>query len=338
MSMTITALSAPTVLIASGDARLTARLSQMLSERGHPTTVLDDGLSALKALTGAAPPHIALIDSDLSSISGMELAVQIKHRSRASLPWLMLMSASVDPEIVQNAAHAGIDDLLLKPIDLPDLQVRLGVAQRFQTLVSQLEFQSSAASFNASHDSLTGMWNREAVLTLLFPETDRVQRLGTPLAVILLDLDHFSQVNLDYGYSAGDKILQELASRFRRFLRSYDLIGRYGEDEFLIALPGCTVEQALFMAQRLRKSVLGRPFAAGADMVVLSASMGIAQSRGRSPLVVLREAERALADAKLAGRNRVCRYLMPKAEASLSSPDSSLPLAPPIELKPSEGA
>lgn len=324
--MTIADSSTSTVLIATADAPLAACLTQMLTERSHATVLLDDGLPVLKLLTGSAPPHIALIDIELPSIDGMELAAQVKRHTRTSLPWLMLMSSRVDSEVVKSAAQAGIDDLLVKPIDIVDLQVRLGVAQRFQHLASQLEAQIDAATFNASHDSLTGMWNREALLTLLFPETDRVQRLGTPLSLILLDLDRFSGVNLDYGYSTGDKILRELAARFRRFLRSYDLIGRYGEDEFLIALPGCTIEQALFMAQRLRKSVLGRPFSAGADMLGLTASMGIAQSRGRSPLVVLREAERALADAKLAGRNRVCRYFPSTSETHLATTDPSLPL------------
>jgi two-component system, cell cycle response regulator len=132
--------------------------------------------------------------------------------------------------------------------------------------------------------------------------------MRTPLTLLLLDLDHFSAVNVDYGYEAGDKILQELGNRFRRFLRSYDLIGRCGEDEFMIALPGCTSEQALSMAMRVKKTILEKPFAAGRDMLTLTASMGIAQSRGRSPLVVLREAERALSEAKQSGRNVILEY------------------------------
>lgn len=302
----------PVILIVSADAQLAAHLAEILGESSHVTRILDDGLAALKLLTGEDPPGIALIDTDLPSMNGVEVAAQVKRRARRALPWLMLMGSRVDAEAVAAAAQAGIDDLLLKPIDLSDLQVRLAVAHRFQTLVHQLEMQTGAANFNASHDNLTGMWNREAVLTLLFPETDRVQRLGTPLALLLLDLDGFSRVNLDYGYQTGDKILQELAGRFRRFLRSYDIIGRYGEDEFLIALPGCTTEQALFLAQRLKKAVLGRPFTAGADMLTLAASIGLAQSRGRSPLVVLREAKRALAEAKIAGGNRVHKYASPR--------------------------
>jgi diguanylate cyclase (GGDEF)-like protein len=236
----------------------------------------------------------------------------------------MLMSEQVDLDTVASASEAGVDDLLLKPVDALDLRVRLRVAERVQVLRSDLEEQTKAVRFHASHDSLTGLWNRESMLNQLFPETDRVQRMRTPLTLLLLDLDRFSSVNFEYGYETGDKILQELANRFRRFLRSYDLIGRCGEDEFLIAMPGCTSEQALSMAVRLKQTVLQRPFSSGRDALTLTASMGIAQSKGRSPLVVLREVERALQDAKASGRNAIREYsvvspVRSEAECSLAS-------------------
>ena len=217
-----------------------------------------------------------------------------------------------------------MDDLLLKPVDAVDLRVRLQVAERVQTLRSDLEEQTKAVRFHASHDSLTGLWNRESLLNQLFPETDRVQRMRTPLTLLLLDLDRFANVNHEYGYETGDKILQELANRFRRFLRSYDLIGRCGEDEFLIALPACTADRALSMTARLKQTVLQKPFSAGRDMLSLTASIGIAQSKGRSPLVVLREVERALQDAKASGRNAIREYsvispVQPDAACAIAS-------------------
>ena len=111
-----------------------------------------------------------------------------------------------------------------------------------------------------------------------------------PLTLLLLNVDHFSAINAKFGYDTGDEILQEPATRFCRFLQSYDVIGRCGEDEFLIALPGCTADQATLMGLRLKQTILQKPFSAGRDLVTLMASIGIAQSKGRSPLVVLREA------------------------------------------------
>jgi diguanylate cyclase (GGDEF)-like protein len=298
--------------------------------------VATDGVEGGKVLTGQTPPGVALIDASLPSLGGIELVAEVRRRTQKSPAWTMLMSAQVDMQTVASASEAGVDDLLLKPVDTLDLRVRLRVAERVQTLRSDLEEQTKAVRFHASHDSLTGLWNRESMLNQLFQETDRVQRMRTPLTLLLLDLDGFSRVNHEHGYEAGDKILQELANRFRRFLRSYDLVGRCGEDEFLIALPGCTSEQALSMAVRLKQTVLQRPFTAGRDALTLTASMGITQSKGRSPLVVLREVERALQDAKASGRNAIREYsvispVQPDAECAVASSSQRMLMPFPTE-------
>jgi two-component system, cell cycle response regulator len=310
--MTLPSPAFPKVLVVSSDDEAVTRLRDVLREWRYPVQAIDDDAQAVKLLTGQMPPDIALIDGLLPSMSGIHLAAEVRRRAAkngAKNPaWIMLMCDQVSVDAVTSATEAGIDDLLLKPVDISDLRVRLRVAERVQALASQLDEQTRAVRFHASHDSLTGLWNRESLLNLLFPETDRVQRMRTPLTLLLLDLDRFSSINSEFGYETGDKILQELANRFRRFLRSYDLIGRCGEDEFLIALPGCTADQAAMMALRLKQTVLQKPFSTGRDLVTLTASMGIAQSKGRSPLVVLREVERALRDAKAAGRDAIREY------------------------------
>jgi len=139
-------------------------------------------------------------------------------------------------------------------------------------------------------DLLTGLWNRESVLRLLCLETDRVQRMGMPLSLLLLDIDNFSQINDQHGNDVGDKVLHEMSIRLRRYMRSYDLLGRSGSDEFLIALPGCNAHQARHLANRIRNIMLHMPFAAGNGRIRITASIGLTQSRGRTPLVVLREA------------------------------------------------
>ena len=270
-----------------------------------------DSTDALQILLGSNPPEVALLDSALPEQGGLELAAEVKRRFGRKQIWIMVLSATADPSTMAAAADAGADDLLLYSVSEADLRVRLAVAGRVQEMARQLETQTQAASFRASHDNLTGLLNRESLLRLLFPETDRVQRFGNPLAFLLLDLDRFAGVNADYGHEAADKILQELANRLRRYLRSYDLMGRCEEDEFLIALPGCNSSQALHLASRIRTILLRRPFDAGRDIVTITTSIGLAQSRGRSPLVVLREAERALANAKLEGRNCEREYVPP---------------------------
>jgi two-component system cell cycle response regulator len=289
-----------------------------LREWGYTPVHVGGGRAAVRLLTetsapgdaipGIAIPRIAILDASLPELSGEEVSASVCNSNRNRHIWKLLLCDRVDPSTIAHAAEAGIDDLVVKPVDATDFRIRIGVAQRVQRLMEQLDSLTDATRFHASHDRLTGLLNRDSILRLLFVETDRAQRLNTPLTLVVLDLDSFSRINLEHGYEAGDRILQELARRFQRYLRSYDLIGRCGEDEFLIALPGCTSEEAYALAQRVKRSILRRPFPVGHSELTLTASAGISHSRGRSPLVVLREAEQALASAKLGGRNRELLY------------------------------
>jgi diguanylate cyclase (GGDEF)-like protein len=296
----------------------------MLARLRYSVQHAGDKAEALAILLGADPPEVALLDAGLAAEGGIGVAAEVRRHSPAKRTWIILLSGNADTWIATAAVDAGVDDLLLygrgEPddsgagygIDETDFRVRLNVAARMQELNQQMKTQMQAASLYAWRDQLTGLWTRESMLTLLFPETDRVQRIGTPLAFLLLDVDHFARVNAEHGYETGDRVLKDLAGRLRRFMRSYDLIGRLGEDEFLVALPGCNSGQALTLSARIRTILLRPPFSAGRDMISLNVSVGMAQSHGRSPLVVLREAERALADAKREGRNCEREFLTPQ--------------------------
>lgn len=306
--------SGPDVLIASADESTVEFLSVLLAEWGYRIESVAGGQEALGCLDGPHPPFVALLDIELSSGGGMEAIRWITRNRERRKSWLVLMTHSrVGDTVRRLAVESGCDDLLVLPADPLRLRIQMRVAERVHALMGQMQRQSAEMRYQATHDGLTGLWNREALLSLIFQETDRVQRMKTSLSLLLLDLDSFSAVNHEYGYQAGDKVLTGLASRFRRQMRSYDLIGRTGEDEFLLALPGCSSEAAVLLAERMREMILGRPFALGAEATTLQASFGIASSGGRSPLVVLREAEAALAEAKVAGKNCIRCYPSPES-------------------------
>lgn len=304
----ITVSTSPIVLLGCANPRIIEKLAINLESWHYQVELAQSGGDALARLDSPNPPSIALLDMDLATPSAVEIVWETRRRQEQRRTWNVLLSARRDSERVRAALQCGGDDFLviaLEEFDGNDLRVRMRVAERMLALTSRLQKHSAELRYHVTHDGLTGLWNREALLSLIFQETDRVQRMKTPLSLMLLDLDNFSRVNHDYGYEIGDRILMELANRFRRQLRSYDLIGRAGEDEFLLALPGCSLENGVLLGGRIRESILARPFATDQGEATLTASIGVAVSQGRSPLVVLRETERALAEAKLAGKNCV---------------------------------
>lgn len=293
----------PAVLLGCADAGIAAGLSATLESWHYRVVAAENGSAAMEQIHGATPPPIALLDMDLPTPGGVEISWETKRREDSRRIWIVLLSQQAGKDRLRAALTSGCDDYLVIPSGPEELKVRMRVAERVLALQQHIEKQSAELRYRVTHDGLTGLWNREALMGLIFQETDRVQRMKTSLSLLLLDLDDFARINHDYGYEAGDRVLTELANRFRRHLRSYDLIGRCGEDEFLLALPGCPRENALMLAERIRATILAHPFAVGCEATTLTASFGIAASGGRSPLAVLHDAERALAEAKSSGKN-----------------------------------
>lgn len=159
-------------------------------------------------------------------------------------------------------------------------------------------------TFTATHDSLTGLWNRASVLDALSRENARSRRQRQPFGVLMLDLDGFKNLNDSFGHLTGDEVLREVARRMQDALRPYDTVGRYGGEEFLVVLPGCDHERAALLAERLRAAVADRPVDAGDRRVDVTVSAGVTAMDGVvEPLTLVRKADDALLAAKRAGGN-----------------------------------
>lgn len=161
--------------------------------------------------------------------------------------------------------------------------------------------------FKAAHDSLTTLLNRGAILERLDQELDRCRRENSSVAVLLGDLDHFKAINDRYGHPVGDEVLRQAAVRILNTVRTYDLVGRYGGEEFLMVLPGCGPADALARAEQLRETVASPPVPTVQGPIPITMSLGVLSSGGwRLPACadILREVDAALYAAKDAGRNR----------------------------------
>lgn len=293
------------ILLAEENAEHSGQLQEYLRRLHYSVEVHSSGLAALQRLQEPNPPCMALLSSSLPQMTGLEVGLEIRRRSRRRQLWLMLMSGNPNPDEVIMATNAGIDEFLGKPVDFQDLRMRIRTGERVQNLYAELSDPAMAMEFHCTHDPLTGTWRREAILDLIFKETDRVQRMQTPVSILLLDVDGFTDLNLKYNSNVADMLLKLLANRLRRQLRSYDALGRYADDEFVVMLPGCSATEAAAKGERIRLAVANRPFMVDGNEISMTACLSVAASSGRSPLIVLREAERALSLAKQQGPNSI---------------------------------
>ena len=244
-------------------------------------------------------PKLVILDWMMPHMDGVEVCRAIRKRAAERYVYIILLTANGQQEEINEGLEAGADDYITKPFDLQELKARLRVGKRILELHEQLVSQ-------ASHDSLTSLLNRSAILEVLQKELIRSARAGTPVAVIMTDLDHFKNVNDTYGHLAGDAVLREAARRMSASLRAYDSVGRYGGEEFLIVAPGCSAAEGAELAERLRKCVCGGPIDASGDTIFATMSFGVAATCDVKEVnQLLRVADEALYAAKKAGRNRV---------------------------------
>jgi diguanylate cyclase (GGDEF)-like protein len=237
----------------------------------------------------------------------------IRALSRLSLRaffWLLVIAAVVLAELLTFAAsllvfHSARPEFLL--IALPVGAVTSGMLSfTVMRVIGHLRTQQLSLERYATVDELTGSPNRRVFLARLESEVDRCSRLGTRLSVVFVDIDHFKRINDDHGHQVGDSVLKGIFARLEDSLRAYDFVGRYGGDEFVMALPGNDAEGGAAVAERLRESVQE---SAMGNVPGVTVSLGVAQlERGMNAEDLLRNADMALYRAKNGGRNRTVMH------------------------------
>jgi len=276
------------------------KLGSYLTDWGFEYVAVGSGTEAVKLLESPDPPDLALLDWLLPGLDGIDVLRRIRKASQGSYIYTVMLTAKTQKQDRIIAMEAGADDYLSKPVDATELRSRINVGKRI------LELQQSLR-FAATHDFLTNLLNRSEILVALQREFARGGREDKPAAVILADIDHFKRVNDTLGHAAGDEVLKEVARRLKVDLRPYDVVGRYGGEEFLIILPGCNLENGARRADAIRKLIekdpIQTPFGASATTV----SMGVTATSDRDSSVseFLHQADMSLYAAKTNGRNRV---------------------------------
>jgi len=273
-------------------------------------TAAKDGAEAWRMLEGEDPPNLVLLDWMLPEVDGIELCRRIRTLGGGgTYIYTVMLTAKDRKSHLLTAMAAGADDYLGKPVDASELRARILVGKRI------LELQQSLR-FAATHDFLTKLFNREEILASLRREIARSEREQKSVTVILADLDHFKTVNDSLGHAAGDMVLKDVAERLRTDLRAYDLVGRYGGEEFLLILPNCDLAVGRRRADEIRGIVSKSAVITTFAKIAVTVSMGVTATDLTSPCTaesLLQQADCALYRAKQKGRNRVEEFASPKS-------------------------
>ena len=230
---------------------------------------------------------------------------------RFSLAWLMLFSAchAARAIVVFGGDYDGEKFLPVHPMDSALLMgiIIANIAMLSGLTWMHLDRAQAALRHQAIHDPLTGLLNRGEFITRFGREVSRAARGGAPFSLLMADIDHFKRINDEHGHPAGDQVLREIATRLSAQLRPHDSIGRYGGEEFAVLVPDTGPEAALQVAERMRAAVHGARFQLGSDTVEITISIGVASYSDRHAgwEALLGAADRAMYQAKAAGRNRV---------------------------------
>jgi diguanylate cyclase (GGDEF)-like protein len=314
------------ILVVEDSRAQLERVVEVLAKEGYEVITAGDGREAVKKAAADAP-DLVLLDMVLPDMDGLEVLRIVKAaRGDQFLP-VILLSIKSDLDSRVTGLRIGADDFLAKPFADAEVLARAAAMLRIKQLQDQLREAKKLMEKLSIEDGLTKLYNHRHFQDELKREFGRAQRYNDPLSLIMIDLDHFKDVNDRYGHPFGDKVLRETAALVRGSVRDHDLCARYGGEEFAVILPKTMMTGALAVAERIHKAMNQKVFEeerpqaktaetrAGAIAAPatarVTASFGIASYPSKdiaSAELLIRYADEALYRAKREGRNAICVY------------------------------
>ena len=305
------------ILVVDDSQAQREKLAQVLRAEGYEVVEARDGNGAIK-IVKEAPPDLVLLDMILPDMDGRQVLRLIKPRESDQFMPVIILSMKGDVATKVEGLRLGADDFLVKGVEEPEILARCQAMLRIKHLQERLREMQRTLEEQSITDALTGLKNRRFFDERLHEEFRRAQRYGDYLALIMLDLDHFKQVNDRFGHQAGDAVLHEASSLIRASIRDPDICARYGGEEFAVILPKTHMSGALAVAERMWRAIGGKEFAIGPGedgrsppTIRVTASIGVAFYPSKdinSAELLVRFADQALYQAKKSGRNNICLY------------------------------
>jgi diguanylate cyclase (GGDEF)-like protein len=282
------------VMLVDDDQMLAQHYALVLRQAGLLVEILSEPALIFDSLK-RFHPDVILLDVNMPFCSGPELAQLVRlQQAWLGVPIIYLSSETDSEQQLAALIKAG-DDFITKPIT--DTALKVAVFARAQRARQLAEIMT--------RDSLTGLLQHAHIKERLALEMLRSERTGLPVAVVMLDIDHFKKVNDNYGHLIGDQVIANLANLLKQQLRKTDLVGRYGGEEFLLVLPDCPQLRAVEVIEQIRQRFAALPFSASGQQFFCTFSAGISQAGNGQVDVFIEQADQALYQAKHGGRNCV---------------------------------
>jgi two-component system, cell cycle response regulator len=308
----------PKILVVDDSRTQLDWLVAVLQREGFDVRSAANGKEAiLKVRTDA--PDLVLLDMILPDMDGLEVLRLIKIRPDDQFIPVIILSVKSDLDSKVTGLRIGADDFLAKPFAEQEILARCAAMLRIKNLQDQLRATQHKLEEQSITDGLTGLKNRRLFDERLDEEFRRAQRYSDPVSLIMIDLDHFKQVNDRFGHQMGDLVLREAASCIRASIRDPDICARYGGEEFTVILPKTHLSGALAVAERIWRELGNKVYhqeiteggrAKPVDVRV-TASIGLAFYPSKditSAALLVKFADEALYQAKHSGRNTICLY------------------------------
>jgi two-component system, cell cycle response regulator len=302
-----TTSGANTILVVDDSPVYHKLVEQVLAEKSYSLLFAENGEEAL-SLFSAHAPSLVITDWNMPDFSGLELCKRIRAQANWPYTYIIMLTSNAEKDGVVKGLAAGADDYLTKPFDPPELLARIGVGCRIINLNRQIDAKSRLLEEEARTDKLTGLPNRRAIEEWTARQVLGAARHGFPVWVVLADIDSFKNINDTYGHAAGDAVLQTFAELLKRNTRASDICGRLGGDEFILVITHVDAENIKLTIERFCSQFAALSFPFVGQSVSTSASFGVAGiSSGTMPEfgMLLKQADKALYEAKRGGRNRV---------------------------------
>jgi two-component system, cell cycle response regulator len=266
---------APTVLIVDDDELVLARLKELVTAAGYAVRTAATGADALKVLEQAAA-SIVITDLNMPDMNGLELCRRIRERVWPGYVYIVLLTVRDEEKDILAGLDAGADDYMSKRTSAAQFTARLRTAKRVLTLEYSLKSALEEKRQIAMTDALTGAHNRHYFTRRFGRATKRAQRFGGELSLLLLDVDHFKQVNDSYGHGGGDIVLKRLTREIAKCLRhDTDWCARIGGEEFAVVLESTTLSEALGCAEKVRQLIANTSIGTPKGAVHITVSIGI---------------------------------------------------------------